>query len=58
VAYWIIGIPVGYFLGIYLEMGANGIWYGLTLGLLVSAALLFARFHYFSKKLVRLAHKL
>ena len=57
VAYWIIGIPVGYFLGIYLEMGANGIWYGLTLGLLVSAALLFARFHYFSKKLVRLAHK-
>ena len=58
IAYWIIGIPVGYFLGIYLEMGANGIWYGLTLGLLVSAALLFARFHYFSKKLVRLAHKL
>ena len=57
IAYWIIGIPVGYFLGIYLEMGANGIWYGLTLGLLVSAALLFARFHYFSKKLVRLAHK-
>jgi multidrug resistance protein, MATE family len=57
IAYWIIGIPVGYFLGIYLGMGANGIWYGLTLGLLVSAALLFARFHYFSKKLVRLAHK-
>lgn len=58
IAYWIIGIPVGYYLGIYLEMGANGIWYGLTLGLLVSAALLFARFHYFSKKLVQLAHKL
>lgn len=57
VAYWIIGIPIGYFLGIYLGWGANGIWYGLTLGLLVSAALLFARFHYFSKKLVRLTHK-
>ena len=57
VAYWIIGIPLGYYLGIYLEWGANGIWYGLTLGLLVSAGLLFTRFHFFSKKLVQLAHK-
>lgn len=57
VAYWIIGIPSGYYLGIYLGWGANGIWYGLTLGLLVSAGLLFTRFHFFSKKLVRLTHK-
>lgn len=57
VAYWIIGIPIGYFLGIYLGWGANGIWYGLTLGLLVSAGLLFTRFHFFSKKLVQLARK-
>lgn len=55
VAYWIIGIPSGYYLGIVLGWGANGIWYGLTLGLLVSAVLLFTRFHYFSKKLVRQA---
>lgn len=57
VAYWIIGIPAGYYLGIILGYGANGIWYGLTLGLLVSAGLLFTRFHYFSKKLVLQAHK-
>jgi MATE family multidrug resistance protein len=57
VAYWIIGIPMGYFLGIYLGWGANGIWYGLTLGLLVSAGLLFTRFHFFSKRLVQLARK-
>ena len=57
VAYWIIGIPVGYFLGINMGWGANGIWYGLTLGLLVSAGLLYTRFHFLSKKLVRLAHK-
>lgn len=56
VAYWIIGLPVGYYLGISLGLGANGVWYGLTLGLLVSAGLLFIRFHFFSKKLVRLAH--
>jgi MATE family multidrug resistance protein len=55
VAYWIIGIPAGYYLGIVLGWGANGIWYGLTSGLLISAVLLFTRFHYFSKKLVRQA---
>lgn len=58
IAYWIVGLPVGYYLGIYLGMGANGIWYGLTLGLLVSAGFLFIRFHHFTKKLVqRLTHK-
>lgn len=57
IAYWVIGIPMGYYLGITLGYGANGIWYGLTLGLLVSAGLLFTRFHYFSKKLVLQAHK-
>lgn len=57
VAYWIIGMPVAYYLGIILDMGANGIWYGLTLGLLVSAGLLFTRFQFFSKKLVQQARK-
>ena len=57
IAYWIIGIPSGYYFGIILGYGANGIWYGLTLGLLVSAGLLFTRFHYFSKKLVLQARK-
>ena len=58
IAYWVIGMPVAYYLGITLDLGANGIWYGLTLGLLVSAGLLFTRFHFFSKKLVRQVHKL
>jgi MATE family multidrug resistance protein len=43
-AYWIIGIPLGYFLGIYLDLGVNGIWYGLTFGLLTASILLFIRF--------------
>ncbi|TZF83569.1 MATE family efflux transporter [Pedobacter sp. BS3] len=50
-AYWIIGLPVAYFLGIQLHAGATGIWYGLTLGLLVSSVLLFLRFQRSSKKL-------
>ncbi|ETZ22492.1 MATE family efflux transporter [Pedobacter sp. V48] len=44
VAYWVIGIPLGYFLGIKLDMGVNGIWYGLTFGLLTASILLFIRF--------------
>ncbi len=51
IAYWIIGLPTAYWLGIYMGMGATGIWYGLTLGLLVSASLLYARFNHISKKM-------
>ncbi len=43
-AYWIVGLPVGYFLSFPLEMGATGIWYGLLLGLTLAAVLLFLRF--------------
>lgn len=51
IAYWIIGLPIAYFLGIKLSLGATGVWYGLTLGLLVSASLLFFRYAYTVKKL-------
>jgi len=51
IAYWVIGLPMGYLLGIQLKLGASGIWYGLTLGLMTAAFLLYFRFDYFSKKL-------
>ncbi|WP_026898382.1 MATE family efflux transporter [Daejeonella oryzae] len=56
IAYWVIGLPVGYLLGIKLDIGVYGIWFGLTLGLFVSAALLFIRFQFFSKKLQLSTH--
>lgn len=43
-AYWVLGLPVGYLLGIYLEFGVQGIWWGLATGLLVASLLLFLRF--------------
>jgi MATE family multidrug resistance protein len=52
VAYWVVGMPVAYWLGISLGMGPNGIWIGLTLGLLVSAILLYLRFNKLSKGLL------
>jgi MATE family multidrug resistance protein len=50
IAYWIIGLPIGYWLGIYLKIGVTGVWYGLTLGLTASAIMLFIRFQIISKK--------
>ena len=50
IAYWIIGIPIGYYLAFYQGFGATGIWIGFILGLSSSALLLTMRFLYFSKK--------
>ena len=49
-AYWVVGLPVGYLLGLKLHLGVKGVWYGLVLGLMVSAILLFFRFQFISKK--------
>lgn len=48
-AYWVIGLPIGYFLGITLKWGVAGVWYGLVLGLMISAILLYIRFKKISK---------
>jgi MATE family multidrug resistance protein len=48
-AYWVLGLPVGYVLGIKLGMGVSGVWYGLTAGLLAASVLLFLRFQVISK---------
>lgn len=33
ISYWVLGIPVGYYLGITLGWGVNGVWYGFISGL-------------------------
>jgi len=43
VAYWIIGLPVGYILATYTDMGAYGYWVGLITGLAIGAILLLSR---------------
>ncbi|MFD2969736.1 MATE family efflux transporter [Sphingobacterium bambusae] len=50
IAYWIIGIPSAYLFGIYLNIGIQGVWYGLTLGLLSSSVLLFFRYRTIMRK--------
>ncbi len=51
IAYWLIGIPLAYLLGIKLNLGVNGIWYGLTFGLLAASVMLFFRFQHKTKLL-------
>jgi multidrug resistance protein, MATE family len=43
-AYWIVGMPVGWYLAFDRGLGARGMWMGLVAGLSVAAVLLFARF--------------
>ncbi len=50
-AYWIIGLPVGYWLTFSQGMGVQGIWYGFTIGLFIAALLMFFRFRILSKKI-------
>ena len=43
-AYWVVGMPVGWWLAFPHGLGARGMWMGLIAGLSVAAVLLFARF--------------
>lgn len=40
VAYWLVGIPFGYFLCFRLGWGAIGVWTGLCTGLMIVGSLL------------------
>jgi len=44
IAYWIVGLPLGYYLTFHLKMGASGIWIGFITGLTFSAMFLYLRF--------------
>lgn len=44
-AYWIIGLPVGYLLGFTFGYGVSGIWIGFLVGLTTAAVLLIQRFN-------------
>lgn len=52
VAYWVIGFPISYYLGLHTELKTAGIWIGLLISLTASALMLFLRFNYLSKKLI------
>lgn len=50
IAYWVIGIPVGYVLAFNFGMGASGMWLGLILGLTMASIFLLTRFFKMTKR--------
>lgn len=53
IAYWIVGFPVSYYLGLHTEYQSSGIWIGLLAGLTTSALLLYFRFNKLTKALIQ-----
>lgn len=49
-AHWLIGLPTSLLFGFTLGLGAPGIWYGLTLGLVTVSVLLAARFVWVARR--------
>lgn len=52
IAYWVIGFPISYYLGLHTDFKSTGIWIGLLAGLTASAVLLYLRFNYLTKRLI------
>ena len=52
IAYWLIGFPISYYLGLHTTLKSTGIWIGLLAGLTASAIMLYIRFNYLTKKLI------
>lgn len=51
VAYWLVGLPLSYFLGFKAGFGATGIWLGLLIGLTLTAIAMFIRLRWQIRKI-------
>lgn len=49
IAYWVVGLPLGYLMAFYFNMGPSGIWVGLITGLTLASIFLISRFLKMSK---------
>ena len=48
--YWLVGLPICYYLGVYLNYGGVGVWVGLVLGLAIVCILLIVRLTFVYQK--------
>jgi MATE family multidrug resistance protein len=53
IAYWVIGFPISYYLGKQEAYASFGIWLGLLVGLTSAAIMLYIRFNYLTKRLIK-----
>jgi len=54
IAYWLVGFPTSYYLGLYTSLKSTGIWIGLLLGLTASSIMLYLRFRHMTLRLLQL----
>ncbi|NGP89014.1 MATE family efflux transporter [Fodinibius halophilus] len=50
IAYWMVGLPLGYYLGLIRGVGPQGLWMGLIAGLTIAAILHNIRFYKLTKR--------
>ncbi len=53
ISYWLIGFPICYYLGLYTPLKSLGIWIGLLISLVSASIMLFIRFNFLTKKLIK-----
>lgn len=51
ISFWIIGLPLAYLFGFIFHYSGQGIWWGLTLGILTGAIIVYARLQKLLKKI-------
>ena len=54
IAYWVISLPIAYLLAFNFNLGVDGVWIGLFVGLTASALMLTFRFNYKSKHIIHI----
>jgi len=52
IGYWCVGFPIAWVLAFHADLGAVGVWIGLSIGSFVYAGLLILRFRMLTRKLV------
>jgi MATE family multidrug resistance protein len=55
IAYWAVGFPISYYLGLHTSLESTGIWIGLLSGLTVSAFMLYLRFRHKTHRLIQVS---
>jgi len=54
-SYWVVTLPICYYLAFIQNMGPKGVWWGYCIGLTIAAAILYLRFEKVSRKKLRLS---
>ncbi len=49
IAYWLVGMPTGLGLGFGIELGPEGFWWGLVVGLFTASIMFFYRFYHMTQ---------